>query len=173
MLAGGRDQSPCNAGFAQPEDVALVLHTAGTTSYAKIVPLSHTHLCASARHHITALALSEGDRCLNVMPLFHIHGLISAMLSSLSGGGSVFCTPGFYGQKFFEWMEAFRPTWYTASPAFHHAILSEALIRHLPRGQVVAPRASGRRSRSDTSWPRKILWLVMTAFSFPNAFSCF
>jgi acyl-CoA synthetase (AMP-forming)/AMP-acid ligase II len=60
------------------------------------------------------------------MPLFHVHGLISAMLSSLLGGGSVFCAPDFYKGKFFEWMEAICPTWYTASPAFHHAILSEA-----------------------------------------------
>ena len=122
-------KAPFKGGFAQPEDVALVLHTAGTTSYPKMVPLSHTHLCASARNHVTALALSEGDRCLNVMPLFHVHGLISAMLSSLLGGGGVFCAPGFHKRKIFEWMEAICPTWYTASPAFHHAILSEASHR--------------------------------------------
>jgi acyl-CoA synthetase (AMP-forming)/AMP-acid ligase II/acyl carrier protein len=136
MLACRRNQSPFKDGFAQPEDVALVLPTAGTTSYPKIVPLSHTILCASARNHVTALALGESDRCLNVMPLFHVHGLISAMLSSLLGGGSVFCGPGFHKRKFFDWMETICPTWYTASPAFHHAILSEALHRRESIAQV-------------------------------------
>jgi len=79
--------------MAEPDDVALLLHTSGTTSRPKLVPLSQRNIMASARHIGATLALTAADRCLNIMPLFHIHGLIGAVLSSLAAGGSVFCTP--------------------------------------------------------------------------------
>jgi len=68
------------------EDIALVLHTSGTTSRPKIVPLTQANLYTSARSVAKTLGLSPSDRCLNVMPLFHIHGLIAAVLSSLCAG---------------------------------------------------------------------------------------
>jgi acyl-CoA synthetase (AMP-forming)/AMP-acid ligase II len=107
-------------------DTALVLHTSGTTSRPKIVPLSHGNLTASAQHIGETLALSANDCCLNIMPLFHIHGLIAAVLASLAAGGSVACTPGFNALKFFAWMADFKPTWYTAVPTMHQAILTRA-----------------------------------------------
>jgi acyl-CoA synthetase (AMP-forming)/AMP-acid ligase II/aryl carrier-like protein len=110
--------------LAQPHDVALVLHTSGTTSRPKQVPLKHSNICASARHIGAALALGSEDRCLNVMPLFHIHGLMAAVLSSLTAGGSVVCTPGLKVPEFFDWLEEFRPTWYTAVPTMHQAVLA-------------------------------------------------
>jgi acyl-CoA synthetase (AMP-forming)/AMP-acid ligase II/aryl carrier-like protein len=106
--------------------VALVLHTSGTTSRPKLVPLTQANLCASAHHIRATLALSATDRCLNLMPLFHIHGLIAAVLSTLAAGGSVICTPGFYAPEFFGWLKEFRPTWYTAVPTMHQAILARA-----------------------------------------------
>ncbi len=109
-----------------PDDVALVLHTSGTTSRPKIVPLTHANLCASARNVRETLALSESDRCLNVMPLFHIHGLVAATLGSLSTGGTLICSPGFLAPEFFGWIDATRPTWYTAVPTIHQAVLSRA-----------------------------------------------
>ncbi len=115
-----------SGGFAQPEDTALVLHTSGTTSRPKIVPLTQTNICASARNIGTTLRLSPKDRCLNVMPLFHIHGLMAALLASLAAGASVVCTPGFFAPRFFSWMRQFSPTWYTAVPTMHQAILSRA-----------------------------------------------
>ncbi|WP_143288375.1 AMP-binding protein, partial [Calothrix rhizosoleniae] len=113
-LTGVQTNNPKNSGFAQADDVALVLHTSGTNSRPKIVPLTHSNLCTSAQNIVVALNLAESDRCLNVMPLFHIHGLIGVLLSSLSTGGSVVCTPGFKAPKFFDWLAEFRPTWYSA-----------------------------------------------------------
>jgi acyl-CoA synthetase (AMP-forming)/AMP-acid ligase II len=115
---------PAAARASVPEDVALVLHTSGTTSRPKIVPLSHRNVCASAGNIRRSCALTAQDRGLNIMPLFHIHGLIAAVLAPLSAGGSVYCTPGFNALKFFGWMEAARPTWYTAVPTMHQAILT-------------------------------------------------
>ncbi|MGI9047457.1 MAG: acyl--CoA ligase, partial [Burkholderiales bacterium] len=111
---------------AQPGDTALVLHTSGTTSRPKIVPLSQRNICASALNIGNTLALRAGDRGLIVMPLFHIHGLIAAVLAPLAAGGSVYCTPGFNALKFFNWMEDAKPTWYTAVPTMHQALLGRA-----------------------------------------------
>lgn len=119
--AGNEDSAPARA-----EDVALVLHTSGTTARPKIVPLAHRNLCASAHNIRQTLRLSEQDRCLNVMPLFHIHGLVAALLASLSAGASVVCTPGFSVADFFSWISDFDPTWYTAVPTMHQSILARA-----------------------------------------------
>lgn len=108
------------------EDIALILHTSGTTSRPKIVPLSHGNVTSSALNIAKTLDLSDQDRCLNVMPLFHIHGLIAAVLASLAVGASINCTPGFNALRFFSWMEQAKPTWYTAVPTMHQAILSRA-----------------------------------------------
>lgn len=113
-------------GAAEAADIALILHTSGTTSRPKIVPLTQANVCASACNVRDTLALTARDRGLNIMPLFHIHGLIAGLLAPLSAGGSVFCTPGFNALKFFGWMQEAAPTWYTAVPTMHQAILTRA-----------------------------------------------
>jgi len=113
-------------GRSEADDIALVLHTSGTTSRPKIVPLSLANVCASASHIRESLALTPDDRCLNIMPLFHIHGLIAAVLSSLAAGASVHCTPGFNALRIFAWFSAVAPSWYTAVPTMHQAILGRA-----------------------------------------------
>ena len=113
-------------GFAKPSDVALVLHTSGTTARPKIVPLTHSNICISANNIRESLKLENNDCCLNIMPLFHIHGLIGAVLSSVSAGASIVCTPGFHAPRFFELMRDFRATWFTAVPTMHQAILARA-----------------------------------------------
>ena len=109
-----------------PEDTALVLHTSGTTSRPKMVPLSHANVAASARNIARSLALTDADHCLNVMPLFHIHGLVAALSASLSAGGQVTCCPGFNALCVFAWLQEADPTWYTAVPTMHQAILARA-----------------------------------------------
>ena len=115
-----------NGGMAGPDDTALILHTSGTTSRPKIVPLSHSNVCASARNISGWLNLQAEDCCLNVMPLFHIHGLIAAVLSSLYAGAGVACTPGFNALQFFSWIDEIKPSWYTAVPTMHQTILARA-----------------------------------------------
>ena len=123
----GAPASPAGAqGSPVPADPALLLHTSGTTSRPKLVPLTQANLCASAHSIARSLALEARDRCLNVMPLFHIHGLLGVLLSSLSAGASVVCTPGFQALPFLGWLEEFRPTWYSAVPTMHQALLAEA-----------------------------------------------
>ncbi|MDE0039801.1 MAG: acyl--CoA ligase [Gammaproteobacteria bacterium] len=106
--------------------ISLILHTSGTTSRPKMVPLSQANLAASARTIARTLHLVPGDRCLNIMPLFHIHGLMAPVLASLSAGGEVVCSPGFDALRFFSWLADTEPTWYSAVPTMHQAILARA-----------------------------------------------
>ena len=110
--------------FSQAKDIALLLHTSGTTSRPKLVPLSQQNLCSSAGNIVKTLNLSETDRCLNITPLFHIHGLIAALLASITAGGSVVCSSGLDTNYFFAWLLDLKPTWYTGVPTMHQAILS-------------------------------------------------
>jgi len=142
--SGGTRGSGFQTGFVDGFEPALLLHTSGTTSRPKLVRLTQSNLCAAADNTRTSLGLCAEDRCLNVMPLFHVHGLIGALLSSLSAGGSVVCSPGFDARQFFNWLDDFQPTWYTAVPAMHRALLPHASSHSsvLSRRALRASRAS-------------------------------
>jgi len=148
---------------AEPEDIALVLHTSGTTSRPKIVPLSQRNVCTSARNVRTTLKLTAGDRGLNVMPLFHIHGLIAGLLAPLSAGSEVFCTPGFDALHFFRWMEEAHPTWYTAVPTMHQTILARA------RKHAAVIRANPLRfiRSSSSALPPQVIGELEATFDAP------
>ena len=107
----------------EPAATALLLHTSGTTAKPKLVTLTHANLLFSARQISETLKLQEDDCCLNIMPLFHIHGLIAALLSTLCSGGRIICTEGLRPADFPSWLQNFNPTWYTAVPTMHQAIL--------------------------------------------------
>jgi acyl-CoA synthetase (AMP-forming)/AMP-acid ligase II len=154
---------PATGGAPGPGDVALILHTSGTTSRPKIVPLLQSNLAASARHIGAALALTPADRCLNIMPLFHIHGLVAAVLASLAAGGSVWCAPGFDALRFFAWLEAARPTWYTAVPTMHQAILARA-GRH---ADVIARNPLRLIRSSSASLPGPVMLELARTFGAP------
>jgi amino acid adenylation domain-containing protein len=113
-------------GLASYTDDAFILLTSGTTSRPKTVPLTHASVCQSAYNAGAVLALGPRDRLLNVLPLYHAHGLISGLLTALAAGSSVVCTSGFDAAAFFGWLKEFRPTWYTAVPTIHRAVLSAA-----------------------------------------------
>ena len=162
-LAAGPAGTPAQPGAAQPDDVALVLHTSGTTSRPKIVPLTQRNVCASARNIRGFLSLAADDRGLNIMPLFHIHGLIAGILAPLSAGGQVCCTPGFNALKFFAWMEESRPTWYTAVPTMHQTILSRAANN---RAVIEANPLRFIRS-SSSAMPTQVIREIEQVFGAP------
>ena len=151
------------AGPAEPEDIALVLHTSGTTSRPKIVPLRQSNVCASARNIRTTVEFTAADRGLNIMPLFHIHGLIAGVLAPLSAGGAVSCTPGFNALKFFGWMGEVRPTWYTAVPTMHQAILGRA-ERNI---EVIKANPLRFIRSSSSSMPPQVMKAIESAFGAP------
>lgn len=162
-LLGPGAAPPCAPETPGPDDIALLLHTSGTTSRPKIVPLTQRNLSASARHIAATLALSPNDRCLCVMPLFHIHGLIGALLASLSAGASVIAAPGFRRDEFFGWIDRLAPNWYSAVPTMHQAILGAAgehadIIRRRPLRLI--------RS-SSAALPPQVMAELESVFSAP------
>ena len=150
-------------GPAQPGEVSMVLHTSGTTSRPKIVPLTQANLAASAQNIAATLQFSSSDRGLNIMPLFHIHGLIAGVLAPLSAGSFVFCTPGFNALKFFAWMDEAAPTWFTAVPTMHQAILSRAG----KNAEVIARHPLRFMRSSSSSMPPQVIAEAEQVFGAP------
>ena len=162
---GARTDRASAQGYAAAGDVALVLHTSGTTSSPKIVPLTQANICASARHIGRTLELGPSDQCLNIMPLFHIHGLIGGVLSSLSAGASVFCTPGFNALRFYVWLDEAHPSWFTAVPTMLQAIHARA-----SQNRPLIDKTHGRlrfiRS-SSASLPPQVMLALEETFGVP------
>jgi acyl-CoA synthetase (AMP-forming)/AMP-acid ligase II len=161
---GATANSPATLpGWAEPGDVSMVLHTSGTTSRPKIVPLSQANLVASATNIKQSLQLSHLDCGLNVMPLFHIHGLIAGVLAPLAAGSSVFCTPGFNALKFFAWMDEAKPTWYTAVPTMHQAIIGRAKANV----EIIARNPLRFLRSSSSSMPPQVIKELEEVFHAP------
>lgn len=163
LTAEGKAEGSPDTAAPGPDDIALILHTSGTTSRPKIVPLLQRNVAASARHIGAALALTPADRCLNVMPLFHIHGLVAAVSSSLAAGASIWCAPGFDALRFFGWLDAAKPSWYTAVPTMHQAILARAA-----RNAEALARTELRLIRSSSaSLPPQVMVQLAETFRCP------
>jgi acyl-CoA synthetase (AMP-forming)/AMP-acid ligase II len=118
----------------RPDDVALFLHTSGTTSRPKGVPLTHANLMASARNIAAHYKLTRADTSLVVMPLFHVHGLIGATLTTFLCGGSVVVPARFSAGAFWPAIQAHRVTWYSAVPTIHQVLLARADADSAPAG---------------------------------------
>jgi oxalate---CoA ligase len=118
--AGERDFESATA-----EDVAVVLHTSGTTSRPKQVPLRQRNLMASARTIASHYRLSEDDASFCVMPLFHIHGLVASTFAALSAGGAVITPRRFTPQRFWPQAREYGATWLSAGPTLQQMILDK------------------------------------------------
>jgi acyl-CoA synthetase (AMP-forming)/AMP-acid ligase II/thioesterase domain-containing protein/acyl carrier protein len=119
----GNAAGPASRSVPQPTDIAMVLHTAGTTARPKQVPLTHANLVTAANNVVDSLGLVPDDRCLNVMPLFHSHGLLGAAMSSLAAGSSVVCADTMDPRRFLGWATETRSNWYTAAATIHQLVL--------------------------------------------------
>lgn len=127
-----------------PDDVALFLHTSGTTSRPKGVPLTHGNLAASIKNISDTYRLTPDDKAMVVMPLFHVHGLIGVSLSTLSTGGSLVIPPRFSASRFWGEQKDSGATWYSAVPTIHQILLARA-------DDEGAPHESFRLIRSCSS----------------------
>jgi len=121
------------ASAPQREDVALVLHTSGTTGRPKRVPLKHRNLAASAENIAATYKLTPNDLALTVMPLFHVHGLVASTLATLFSGGTIIIPDKFNPLSFWRSVRDYRATWYSAVPTMHRLLLARA-GDHRPAG---------------------------------------
>lgn len=113
---------------AAPDTVALLLHTSGTTSKPKIVPLRQRNLAHSTRTISAHYELTADDVSLCVMPLFHVHGLLASTLASLHAGGSIVVRPRFSPRTFWDDAVAHGGTWYSAVPTIHQMLLARTEV---------------------------------------------
>jgi acyl-CoA synthetase (AMP-forming)/AMP-acid ligase II len=127
------------------DDEALVLHTSGTTSRPKLVPLRQRNLFASAENIARTYRLSGADVAMCVMPLFHVHGLMASAMATFSSGGTVVVPPGFDAMAFWPAVRDQGATWYSAVPTMHQMLL----LRN--RGERPAGAEKLRFIRSSSS----------------------
>ncbi|XP_057446188.1 oxalate--CoA ligase [Lotus japonicus] len=148
----------------EPSDIALFLHTSGTTSRPKGVPLSQHNLASSVRNIQSVYRLTESDSTVIVLPLFHVHGLIAGLLSSLGVGAAVTLPAAgrFSASTFWKDMVKYNATWYTAVPTVHQIILD----RHLNNPEPVYPKLRFIRSCSASLAP-VIMGRLEEAFDAP------
>ena len=133
-MAGGMAGSAPAIDYPGDDETALVLHTSGTTSRPKRVPLSHTNLKISARNVAETYQLSAEDVSLCVMPLFHVHGLVASTLATLFTGGTVVVPPRFNPLSFWSTVRDHRATWYSAVPTIHQVLLARSKPGARPAG---------------------------------------
>ena len=144
------------------DDICLILHTSGTTSRPKQVQLSCMNIISSALNIANVLKLDKKDKGMNIMPLFHIHGLIASLLSSIVTGSSCVCTSGFNALTFYGSLKNFNPTWITAVPTMYQAILSRA-----SRNKEIIQSSNLRLLRSSSA-----AMPVATIETLENVFQC-
>jgi len=116
------------------DDIALILHTSGTTSRPKRVPLPHRNLMISARNVAGTYKLTSEDISLCVMPLFHVHGLVASTFATLLTGGTVVVPPRFNPLSFWSTVRDHRVSWYSAVPTIHQVLLSRSKPGTKPAG---------------------------------------
>ncbi|CEL57746.1 hypothetical protein RSOLAG1IB_02490 [Rhizoctonia solani AG-1 IB] len=115
------------------DDVALVLHTSGTTGRPKSVPLTHANLLRTTANIARTYKLTPQDRSYLVMPLFHVHGLLCGLLSPLASRGSVVIPPKFAASRFWNEFTTTKCNWYTAVPTIHQILLSSPIPSPIPK----------------------------------------
>jgi amino acid adenylation domain-containing protein len=162
-LTGMVPQDVSAPAYAHPSDVALVMHTSGTTARPKIVPLTHANICTSAHHMRTALALDERDRYLSIMPLFHCAGLVLGLLASLTAGASAVCAPHFNACRFFAWLAEFHPTWYMGVSTILQALLAAAPLHR----EIIARHPLRFIRAGAAALPHRVLAELERTFNVP------
>jgi acyl-CoA synthetase (AMP-forming)/AMP-acid ligase II len=123
LTSSSPHQAARRAAAPKDDDVALVLHTSGTTSRPKLVPLRQRNLFLSAENIARTYDLTPSDVALCVMPLFHIHGLMASTMATFWSGGTVVVPPKFDPLTFWPVTKANAATWYSAVPTMHQMLL--------------------------------------------------
>jgi acyl-CoA synthetase (AMP-forming)/AMP-acid ligase II len=154
---------------AQPDDVALVLHTSGTTGRPKAVPLTHRNLLRTMKNIQGTYQLTPKDRTMLVMPLFHVHGLLAGFLVPLASGGSVVVPPKFSASVFWQDFAEHKANWYTAVPTIHQILLKNPLPSPLPQIRFIRSCSSPLSPKTFHELEKALSAPVLEAYAMTEA----
>ena len=154
---------------AQPDDIALVLHTSGTTGRPKAVPLTHRNLTRTMKNIQATYELSPEDRTMLVMPLFHVHGLLAGFLAPLLSGGSVVVPPRFSASDFWEDFITHKANWYTAVPTIHQILLKNPPPSSIPKIRFIRSCSSPLSPKTFTELEKAFGAPVLEAYAMTEA----
>ncbi|PYI29315.1 acetyl-CoA synthetase-like protein [Aspergillus indologenus CBS 114.80] len=154
---------------AQPDDVALVLHTSGTTGRPKAVPLTHKNLTTTMRNIKATYNLTPADRTYLVMPLFHVHGLLAAFLAPLYSGGSVIVPARFSASEFWADFITYKANWYTAVPTIHQILLKSPLPSPVPAIRFIRSCSSPLSPKTFQDLEKALNAPVLEAYAMTEA----
>ncbi|KAI4226133.1 MAG: hypothetical protein LQ349_006932 [Xanthoria aureola] len=150
------------------EDVALVLHTSGTTGKPKAVPLSHKNLSVSVDNIVKTYEITKDDRTMIIMPLFHVHGLVASFMAALKAGSAVIIPPRL-APSFWKDFAAHKATWYTATPTMHKILLSFPLPSPMPTIRFIRSCSSPLAPQTLQSLEDKLKAPVLEAYAMTEA----
>ncbi|KAI1975746.1 hypothetical protein LOZ53_004584 [Ophidiomyces ophidiicola] len=156
-------------GTAQPDDVALVLHTSGTTGRPKAVPLTHKNLTRTMKNIQATYSLTERDRTMLVMPLFHVHGLLAAFLAPLASGGSAVVPLKFSASEFWHDFTTHRANWYTAVPTIHQILLKNPIPSPVPNIRFIRSCSSPLAPKTFHDLEKALQAPVLEAYAMTEA----
>lgn len=154
---------------AQPDDIALVLHTSGTTGRPKAVPLTHRNLLRTMKNIEATYQLTSKDRTMLVMPLFHVHGLLAGFLAPLASGGSVIVPPKFSASEFWKDFIEHRANWYTAVPTIHQILLKNPLPNPMPNIRFIRSCSSPLSPKTFHELEKALGAPVLEAYAMTEA----
>ena len=162
-LSGHTHFTPAAQALPHDDDCAFMLPPVDIGTYTEPLILSHAHLILAAWEVADGLKLDMSDSCLNIMPMFQSHGLVAGLLASLAVGAKVVCPTDFQADTFFQWLDACRPSWYTAEPRMH-----EAIVEHAPRYAERIRRCPLRFIRSESgALPPRVIRALERIFRAP------
>ena len=154
---------------AHSEDIALVLHTSGTTGRPKAVPLTHKNLTRTMSNIQATYELTPSDRTMLVMPLFHVHGLLAGFLAPLSSGGSVIVPSSFSAGTFWTDFTTHGANWYTAVPTIHQILLKKPLPSPIPKIRFIRSCSSPLSPKTFHDLERALSTPVLEAYAMTEA----
>ena len=150
------------------DDIALLLHTSGTTARPKLVPLRQRNLLASAAAVAHALGLTPDDRGLAVMPLFHIHGIVGSLLSSVWAGATLRVTP-FDPFRFQTLLASERITWTSAVPTMYQTMLLRPAVELPGTLRLARSSSSPLSTQTWTSLQERLECAVVNSYGMTEA----
>ena len=114
-----------------PTDEAVIIYTSGTTGKPKGVLLTHGNMLANAKEIAEWLQLTEGDRSLMIMPLFHVNALMTTGMAALWVGASIVLAEKFSASRHWQIISKYGVS-YFGSVATMLALLNHTYMQGVP-----------------------------------------